>query len=139
MENKQFYIKYLTNGPVGLKTHILNTNTFEWVQTVFTVGDLVAGTRRLIVAFQQLPNSPLASSFAGDITLHLPEAVCRSALSEDCFNRLYWNYSRPGVSSFYSWFSGLKVKGTTDYQVNERCWSRYCSWSYSRVRATSSI
>jgi hypothetical protein len=83
MENKQFYIKYLTNGPVGLKTHILNTNTFEWVQTVFTVGDLVAGTRRLIVAFQQLPNSPLASSFAGDIILHLPEAVCRSALSEE--------------------------------------------------------
>ncbi|KAK5664495.1 hypothetical protein QVD99_000034 [Batrachochytrium dendrobatidis] len=63
MENRQFYIKYLENQPVGLRTHILNTNTFVWVQTLFTVGDLVA-------AFQALPNSPLASAFVGDLTLH---------------------------------------------------------------------
>jgi hypothetical protein len=62
MENKQYYIKYLANT-VGVKTHILNTNTFAWVQTLLTVGDLVA-------AFQALPNSPLASFFAGDLSLH---------------------------------------------------------------------
>jgi hypothetical protein len=63
MENKQFYIKYLTNQPVGLKTHILINTTGLWVQTLFTVGDLIA-------AFQQLPNSPLAHAFVGDLTLH---------------------------------------------------------------------
>ncbi|KAL5035448.1 hypothetical protein RTP6_003141 [Batrachochytrium dendrobatidis] len=63
MENIPFYIQYLDNQPVGLRTHILNTNTFVWVQTLFTVANLVA-------AFQALPNSPLASAFVGDITLH---------------------------------------------------------------------
>ncbi|KAK6094058.1 hypothetical protein MT418_005875 [Batrachochytrium dendrobatidis] len=42
------------------------------------VGDLVA-------AFHGLPNSPLASAFVGDITLHLPDGVARSALTEDYF------------------------------------------------------
>ncbi|EGF79878.1 hypothetical protein BATDEDRAFT_89316 [Batrachochytrium dendrobatidis JAM81] len=61
MENKAFFVQYLDNQPVGLRTHILNTNTFVWVQTLFTVADLVA-------AFQALPNSPLAFAFVGDLT-----------------------------------------------------------------------
>ena len=78
MESKEFYIKYLGNQPVGIKTHILITTTGIWVQSLNTVGDL-------IVAFQALANSPLANAFVGDINLHLPDGFDRSALSEDCF------------------------------------------------------
>jgi hypothetical protein len=78
MENKQFYIKYLTNGPVGLKTHILNTNTFEWVQTVFTVGDLLAAYKTVVAPL-------LDTSSLAQLTLHLPDDVAKSALSDDCF------------------------------------------------------
>jgi hypothetical protein len=76
MENKQFYIKYLTNQPVGWRTHILITATGLWAQTVFTVGDLVA-------AFfaNTSPNK------LGQYSFHLPDGVSRSAsgLGEDCF------------------------------------------------------
>ena len=62
MENKQFYVKYLTNGPVGVKTHSLIMTTGVWVQTLFTVGDLVA-------AFfpTKSPNE------LGQYSLHLPD------------------------------------------------------------------
>ena len=78
MQNQEFYIKYLDNRPVGLKTHILNTNSFIWIQTLFTIGDLIG-------AFQGLANSPLASVFVRDLTLHLPDGFDRSALQEECF------------------------------------------------------
>ena len=81
MQNQEFYIKYLDNRPVGLKTHILNTNSFLWIQTLFTVGDLIG-------AFQGLANSPLASVFVGDLTLHFPDAFDRSALQEECFSSI---------------------------------------------------
>ncbi|KAK6091824.1 hypothetical protein MT418_007793 [Batrachochytrium dendrobatidis] len=61
MENKQFYIKYLENQPVGLRTHINNERTALRPFPLDSVADLVA-------AFQALPNSPLA--FVGDLTLH---------------------------------------------------------------------
>ena len=78
MENKEFYIKYSQNQPVGVKTHLLNTHTFEWIQTVFTVGHLVAA---------YLPNSLLANTPLELLTLHLPDSIARSAsgLGEDCF------------------------------------------------------
>lgn len=81
MQNQEFYIKYLDNRPVGLKTHILNTNSFIWIQTLFTVGDLIG-------AFQGLANSPLASVFVGDLTLHLPDGFDRSALQVECFSSI---------------------------------------------------
>jgi len=40
-ENRQFYVKYLGNQAVGLKTHVLITTTGQWVQNIFTVGDLI--------------------------------------------------------------------------------------------------
>ena len=63
MENKAFYIKYLDYQPVGLKTHILNTITFEWIQIITTVGDLIA-------AYQARPGSLLANTDSSLITLH---------------------------------------------------------------------
>ena len=74
MENKQYYIKYLNNGAVGMKTHTLIMTTGEWVQTLFTVGDLVS-------AF--FPNTP--PNELGQYSLHLPDGVATSTLSENCF------------------------------------------------------
>ena len=50
---KDYYVKYNNHLPVAVKTHILNTKSFEWIQTLFTVGDLIAActlgsTRRLL-------------------------------------------------------------------------------------------
>ncbi|OAJ41499.1 hypothetical protein BDEG_25082 [Batrachochytrium dendrobatidis JEL423] len=63
MENMKFYIKYLDYQPVGLRTHILNTNTFVWLQTLFTVGDLVAAVK------QALP-SKLGAIPVDELTIH---------------------------------------------------------------------
>ena len=80
MENKEFYIKYSQNQPVGVKTHLLNTHTFEWIQTVFTVGHLVAAYRTAVTPL-------LDHSSVAQLTLHLPDSIARSAsgLGEDCF------------------------------------------------------
>ena len=48
MENKEFYIQYLNYQPVGLKTHILNTKSFEWIQIISTVGDLIAAYKTAV-------------------------------------------------------------------------------------------
>ncbi|KAL5040693.1 hypothetical protein RTP6_007677 [Batrachochytrium dendrobatidis] len=63
MENMKFYIQYLDYQPVGLRTHILNTNTFVWLQTLFTVGDLVAAVK------QALP-SKLGAIPVDELTIH---------------------------------------------------------------------
>lgn len=60
-ENREFYIKYLGNQPVKIETHFIGEQ--ERRRPLKDVGDLVA-------AFQGLSNSPFASAFAGDITLH---------------------------------------------------------------------
>ena len=77
MENKDIYIKYQENQPVLVET-LYNNHGGKRDRPLTTVAHLVA-------AFQALPNSPLASAFVGDLTLHLPEGVDRSALQEDCF------------------------------------------------------
>lgn len=79
MENnsQEFFIKYKENQPVKVSTHFDSERKKREVH-LEDVADLVA-------AFQSLPSSPLASTFAGDITLHLPEGFSRSALHEDCF------------------------------------------------------
>ncbi|KAL5040653.1 hypothetical protein RTP6_7852 [Batrachochytrium dendrobatidis] len=77
MENRQFYIQYLHNQPVGLRTHILNTNTFVWVQTLFTVGDLVAAYKTATTPrFDAVPVDELTIHYvvdgpaiAGDVLL----------------------------------------------------------------------
>ena len=78
MENKQFYIKYLTNGPVKVETHYIGEKDRR--RPLTDVGDLVA-------AFQARPGSLLANTDSGLITLHLPDSIARSAsgLGEDCF------------------------------------------------------
>jgi hypothetical protein len=49
MENKALYIKYLDNQPVKVETHYNGEQ--ERRRPLTDVGDLVAGTRRLTVAF----------------------------------------------------------------------------------------
>ncbi|KAK5673583.1 hypothetical protein QVD99_001023 [Batrachochytrium dendrobatidis] len=63
MENKAFFVQYLTNQPVKVDTHINSERTALRPFPLDSVADLVA-------AFQALPNSPLASAFVGDLTLH---------------------------------------------------------------------
>ena len=63
MQNKEFFLKYQENQPTGVKTHILNTITFEWFQTVFSVGDLVAAYKTAVAPL--LNDSSLAV-----LTLH---------------------------------------------------------------------
>ncbi|KAJ3330711.1 hypothetical protein HDU76_005022, partial [Blyttiomyces sp. JEL0837] len=64
----EYYIKYLTNQPRRLKTHVLNTNPFVWIQTLFTVTDL-------IFAFMVAAAPDLNSTPADELTLHLPDGV----------------------------------------------------------------
>ena len=47
----------------------------------------VAVIADLIAVFQALPNSPLATAFAGSITIHLPAGISRavSGLADLCF------------------------------------------------------
>ena len=61
MENKQYYIKYLTNQPIKVETHYIGEQDRR--RPLTDVGDLVA-------AFQQRPGSLLASTDSGLITLH---------------------------------------------------------------------
>ena len=71
------FIQYQNNSAVPILTQTL-PSVIQGEEPI--VGELVA-------AFQQLPNSPLASAFIGDLTLQLPDSVTRSAsaLTEDCF------------------------------------------------------
>ena len=78
MENKQYYIKYLDSGAVGMKTHTLIMTTGVWVQILFTVGDLVAAYKTAVAPrFDSTPTD--------ELTLHLPDGVARSALTDNCF------------------------------------------------------
>jgi hypothetical protein len=74
MENKQFYIKYLTNQPIKVQTHYIGERDRR--RPLTDVGDLVAAYR---------PNSLLANTPLELLTLHLPDDVARSALSEESF------------------------------------------------------
>jgi hypothetical protein len=78
MQNQEFYIKYLDNRPVGLKTHILNTNSFIWIQTLFTVGDLIGAYKTAVAP--RFDSTPV-----DELTLHLPDGFDRSALQVECF------------------------------------------------------
>ncbi|KAJ8322651.1 hypothetical protein O5D80_008618 [Batrachochytrium dendrobatidis] len=61
MENERFYIKYLDYQPVEIETHF--NGELERKRPLDSVSKLIA-------AFQALPNSPLASAFVGDLTIH---------------------------------------------------------------------
>ena len=74
MQNNDFYIKYQQNQPVKISSHISSDrNGRKYPLT--DVADLVS-------AFQALPNSPLASSYSGLITLHLPMSNARASHTE---------------------------------------------------------
>jgi len=76
MENKEFYIKYEDNQAVKVSTHI----DAQRVRRDFPLEDVAD----LIAAFQSLPGCPLATVFAGDITLHnVVDRVEKSALEPD--------------------------------------------------------
>jgi len=77
-ENREFYVKYLDNQAVSVRTHVLITATGQWVQNIFTVGDLIG-------AVKQALSSKLGSVDLDELTLHLPEGVAKDSLAEDCF------------------------------------------------------
>ena len=61
-EEMIFYVKYGNNGPVGFSTHseLDGSQRFK----------ILSSFQDLVVAFQQLPNSPLSNTFIGEITLY---------------------------------------------------------------------
>ncbi|EGF78958.1 hypothetical protein BATDEDRAFT_90343 [Batrachochytrium dendrobatidis JAM81] len=61
MKNKAFFVQYLTNQPVEIETHF--DGELERKRPLNNISKLIA-------AFQALPNSPLASAFVGDLTIH---------------------------------------------------------------------
>ncbi|KAI8894625.1 hypothetical protein BC833DRAFT_651928 [Globomyces pollinis-pini] len=73
MENRAFFIQYLTNKPVKVQSHIDS----HGVQREFPLTDVAD----LIAAF--FPNTP--PNELGQYELHLPEGVSRSALDDDYF------------------------------------------------------
>jgi len=78
MENKQYYIKYLTNGPVKVETHY--TGEKDRRRPLTDVGDLIAAYKTAVAPrFDSTPTD--------ELTLHLPGSISRSAsgLEEDCF------------------------------------------------------
>jgi hypothetical protein len=76
MENKKFYIKYLTNQPIKVETHHIGEQDRR--RPLTDVGDLIG-------AFQARPGSLLANTDSGLITLHLPEGVAKDSLEQDRF------------------------------------------------------
>ena len=59
--NRLIYIRYGDNQPVKVETHFVGEH--ERRRPLLDVADLIG-------AFQSLPGCPLATVFAGDITLH---------------------------------------------------------------------
>jgi len=72
MDNKEFYVKYLQNLPVKIETQFIGQKKRR--RPLKDIGDLVAAY------FPNIPPNELAQ-----YTLHLPEGIDRSTLSEDCF------------------------------------------------------
>jgi hypothetical protein len=89
-ENRKFYVKYLSNQAVGLKTHVLITTTGQWVQNIFTVGDLIGAVKQAL--------APLLNyTSIAELTLHLPKGVAKNSLKEDCFSDQTDTILRPGL------------------------------------------
>ncbi|KAI8891538.1 hypothetical protein BC833DRAFT_662985, partial [Globomyces pollinis-pini] len=77
MENKAFFIQYLTNKPVKVQTHIDS----QRVKREFPLTDVAD----LIVSYKAAVAPRFDSTPTDELTLHLPEGVSRSALTRDCF------------------------------------------------------
>ena len=77
MDNKEFYVKYLQNQPVPIETAFTSLGEMR-KRPLSTVAHLVAAVK------QALP-SKLGAIDLDELTLHLPEGIDRSTLSEDCF------------------------------------------------------
>ena len=67
--NQTFYIKYLDNNAVGINTHARHPQTFELVQMISTVSDLIEAVQK------KLPKK-LGQFDLDELSLHLPEAKC---------------------------------------------------------------
>jgi hypothetical protein len=74
----EFYVKYLDNQAVGVRTHALITATGQCVQNIFTVGDLIEALKQALAPL-------LNDTSIAELTLHLPEGVAKDSLEGDCF------------------------------------------------------
>ncbi|KAJ2984811.1 hypothetical protein HDV02_000908, partial [Globomyces sp. JEL0801] len=97
-ENTELFIKYLDTQPVKIETHFIGEQNRRR-----PLKDIA----HLIAAFQTLPNSPLASTFSGDITLHLPDGIDRSVLPEACYASIEETGSALGTGLSLSQLNGL--------------------------------
>ena len=70
-------------------TNVLIITTGQWIQNVFTVGDLAAVKQAL---------APLVNDTSiAELTLHLPEGVTKDSLEGDCFMDKTDAILRPGL------------------------------------------
>jgi hypothetical protein len=105
MENKKFYIKYLTNQPIKVETHFIGEQDRR--RPLTDVGDLIG-------AFQARPGSLLANTDSGLITLHLPEGAAKDSLERDfAANRVVDFSHKNGASANAFPFSHSKHKKST--------------------------
>ena len=72
----EFYVMYQSNSPVPIHTEFTQLTKRE--MPLKTVGHLIAAYKAAVAP--RLDNVPIDG-----ISLHLPEGLARSALSEDCF------------------------------------------------------
>lgn len=89
--NKSLFIQYSQNQPVEINTHLNNERTALRLLPLENVGHLLA-------AFQALPNSPLASAFVGDLSLHFPDgsAISGNTLLTDIQQEV-GSYAQPFI------------------------------------------
>ncbi|KAI8891956.1 hypothetical protein BC833DRAFT_612966, partial [Globomyces pollinis-pini] len=43
-QNKTFYVQYLNNQPVGIKTHVFVQSKGEWIQNIYTIDELIGAS-----------------------------------------------------------------------------------------------
>lgn len=78
MDNKAYYIKFQNDQPVGVDTHI-DAQLQRRVLPLAVVGDLVK-------AFLLIPGSPLANTYPGRISIHVPVGLASLEFSHDWFD-----------------------------------------------------
>jgi hypothetical protein len=79
-------------------TTVLIITTGQWIQNVFTVGDLIGAVKQAL--------APLVNdTFIAELTLHLPEGVTKDSHEGDCFIDVQLNFDNLPPCELSSFFS----------------------------------
>ena len=75
-ENQTFYVKFKDNRAVGVETHIFVSKKGEWIQKIFSVGQLIS-------AYKLTVAPRFASTPTDELTLHFPSDIYSAADKND--------------------------------------------------------